>query len=159
MSGTTVTCNECGEHVPKKKFCGECGKLLAVGVNQPTTSQGDKASTPVQVSDSVSLEASKIANRQSTDIVNKQPTSSTTISPSPNEKTNGMPSSYADAAAVRSRPSGEGIQQNNQVGRVPNNGPAGSSGMAENVNVTETNNDGVTAMNVTGGASKANKKV
>ena len=156
MSETTVTCNECGERVPKKKFCGECGKLLALSVNQPTTSQGDRDSTPVQVS-SVFLEISESANEQSTDIVNKQPKlSSTTINrhtDGPNETTNGTPSSYAEAAAVGSRPSGEGSQQNNQAERVPNNGPAGSSGMMGNVTVMEQNNNG------TSGASKANEKV
>lgn len=153
MSEATVTCKECGEHVPKKKFCGECGKpLIAVPVNQPTTSHGDKASTPVQISDSASLEASKITNGQSTEVVNKQPTSSTTV--------NGTPSSYAEAAAVESRRSGEGSQPSNQAEKVSNNGLPGSSGMAGNGNVTETNNDGATTMNVTGGATKAaNEKV
>ena len=158
MSETTVTCSKCGECVPKQKFCGECGAPLAPRVNQPTTSQGDKASTPGQAF-SVTLEANKSANGQST-VVNKQPMpSSTTSSGSPNEKTNGTQSSYAEVAAVKSHPSGKGSQQDNQVGRVPNSGAPGSSGMAGNVSVTESNNDCTAAMNVTGGTSKANEKV
>ena len=154
MSETTVTCSECDERVPKKKFCCECGAQLTPSVNQPAISQGDKASTPV--SDSALLENSKIANGQGTDIVDEQPSSSsTTASHSPNEKTNGTPSSYAEAAAVGSCPSDEGSQQNNQARRVPNNGPAGFPGMAVNVTVTESNNDS----SVAGGASKTNEKV
>ena len=156
MSETTVTCNKCGELVPKKRFCGECGQPLALSVNQPTASQGDRDSTPVQVS-SISLEINESTNEQSTDIVNKQPTlSSMTINrhtDGPNETTKDTSSSYAEAASVGSRPSGEGSQQNNLTERVPNNGPGGSSGMMGNVTVTEQSNNG------TSGASKATEKV
>ena len=158
MSETTVTCSKCGKCVPKKRFCFDCGASLELSVNQPTTSQGDKASTPV--SDSASLEASKLAKEQTTDVVTNQPTfSSTTTSRIPNEKTNGTPSSYAEASAVRSRPSDEGSQQNNQAGRVSNNGPAGSPGKAGNKSVTELNNDVTAATDVAGGANKASEKV
>lgn len=154
MSETTVICNECGEYVPKKKFCFECGSPLALNVNQPPTSQVDTASTPVQVS-SVWLEVSESANGQSTDFVNtKQPTSSsTTISRSTNEKTDGTPSSYAEAAAVGSHPSDEESQQNNQAGRVPNNGPADHPGMAAKVSVSVSIDDCIIATNVTGGTN------
>ena len=156
MSEKTVVCNKCGERVPKKKFCYECAAPLALSVNQPTTNQEDKASTPVQVSDSVSLEVSKTAN----DVVNKQPTSSSTAvsrhTDSPGEISNGTPSSYAEAAAVGSYPSDKGSQQNDQAERVPNNGPAGSSDVIWNVNVTKSysNNDVTAATYVAGGANK-----
>ena len=158
MSDTTVTCSKCRERVPKKKFCFECGAPLASSVNQPTTSQEDKGSTPVI--DSASLEAG-IANGQSTDVVNKQPTSSfATTSCSPNEKTNGTPSSYAEAASVGTRPLDEGHGQSNQTGRpVPNNGSTDAPGNAGSVTVTELSNDVTTATNVADGANKADEKV
>ena len=154
MSETTVICDECGEYVPKKKFCFECGAPLALSVNQPPTSRADTASTPVQVS-SVWLEVSGSANGQSTDFGNtkQRMSSSTTISRSPNAKTNGTPSSYAEAAAVRSHPSDKESQQNNQAGRVPNNGPADPPGIAANVSVSVSNNDCIVATNVTGGTN------
>ena len=154
MSATTVICSNCGERVPKKKFCCECAAPLALSVNQPTASQGDKASTPVQVS-SGSLGASKTAN----DVVNKQPTSSPTATArhtdGPSETTDGTPSSYAEAAAVGSHPSDEWSQQNNHAGRAPNNGPAGSSHVAWNANVSQSHSN----KDVTAAAGGANEKV
>ena len=159
MSETTVVCSKCGERVPKKKFCFECGAQLVSSINpQPTTSQGDKAST--SGSDSASLEAIELANGQRTDVVDKQPmSSSTTTSRNPNEKANGMPSSYAEATAVGSRPSNKESQQDNQAGRVPNDEPTGSLGMVGSVTLMESNNNSSAATNVAGGANKANEKV
>ena len=166
MSETTVTCSKCSERVPNKKFCFECGAALIPKVNQPTTCQGDKGEdkSGIPVFDSVSVEASKISNGQSTDVVNKQPTSSSsaTSSRSPNEKTNGTPSSCAEAASVGSRPLDEGREQSNQTGKpVPNNGLTDASGKAAegNVSVTEASNNVIAATNVAGGASEANEKV
>ena len=45
MSETTVTCNHCGECVPKKRFCLECGAVLTIrSASQSATRQGDRIS-------------------------------------------------------------------------------------------------------------------
>jgi len=53
MSGVTdtLTCLQCKNIVPRKKFCCECGEPLAI-VTQPKTTNGEPH-PPVQVSDSV----------------------------------------------------------------------------------------------------------
>ena len=156
MSETTITCKGCGERVPKKRFCGECGASLAI-INQPTSKQ-DKISTPVQVADSVSLdvEANKSAGGQTTDAVNKPPTPPT-ITPSRTDdpRGSGGTSSYAEAARSSnlSHEEKRNAQQNNQGG-LSNNRPT------ENLNMTVhmSRNDG-TAARVDNGTSKATEKV
>ena len=51
MSETTVICKDCGERVPKKLFCGECGASLKIRIaSQSTAREKDKlVKSPVQV--------------------------------------------------------------------------------------------------------------
>ena len=162
MSETTVICSKCGEHVPKKRFCGECGEPLAI-TNQPTATQQGQVSTPVQVADSGSLNiGDEGVGGQSSDAGNGPPTlPPTTVSGhpgSPNEETNVTPSSYAEAARSNvSDAQNTSSQQNNQ-GTLPNTGPAGSIGHTQKLNVIASKNGG-TAANANGGASVTNKKV
>ena len=145
MSDNTIICDKCGERVPRKRFCFECGEAL--GVNQPvTTTQQEKISTPVQVADSVLLDAGANESRvgQNTDAVNKPPTSPTTTS----SRIDSVPPSYAEAA--RSNVSDEGNtngQQSSQRSLSNTKAPAGSVSSSEKFNVAVSRNDG-TAANV-----------
>ena len=153
MSDSTVVCNSCGERVPRKRFCFECGKAL--DANQPsTTSQQEKITTPVQVADSVSLDVGSGANEsgggQSTDPVNKPPTPPTTTPDSPPKKEVNATPSYA--AAARTNLSDEGNingQQSNQGNLSTPEPPAGSFNssaekFSEKFNVAVSRNDGTT---------------
>lgn len=159
MSETKVTCKGCGVQVPKAKFCGECGAKLSI-VDQPTRTQDDNVSTPIQVANSDTCTgANELASGQSTDVANESPTPPSTThdrhTDIRNKETNNTPSSYAQAARSNllneDRTSG---QQSNQ-GSLSDNRPASSS---EKLNVTVSKNDG-TAANFNGGASKADGKV
>lgn len=163
MSEITITCKECGQCVPKKRFCGECGAPLAI-TNQPTSKQ-DKISTPVQVVDSVSFDTDKSAGGQNTDVVNQHSTPPTTThnrTDGSSRGASGTPS-YEEAGQsnVSEEEKGNG-QQNNQGGLVNNIGPArGPTSSSENSNAMTVHllrNDG-TAANVDNGASKSNEKV
>ena len=164
MSETTITCNKCGERVPRKRFCCECSAPL--GVVNETSGQG-KISNPVQVSDSVSPdihEANNSAGEQSTDAVNKPPTSPATTTTSShtdhrfiNPTDDPNKPSYAEAARPSLLDGGKANGQQNNQGSLSNSG--GPAGSTENqFRVTVTGNDG-TAANVDSGASKQPKKV
>ena len=153
MSEITITCKNCGQCVPKTRFCGECGAPLAI-INQPTSKQ-DKISTPVQVVDSVSFDINKsTSDKRSTPPTTTQSRTDGLSKP----EVSGTPS-YAET--TRSNVSEEekgNDQQNNQTNNT--GGPAGPASSSENSNMTVhlLRNDG-TAVIIDNGASKSDVKV
>ena len=164
MSENTVVCSECGEHVPKKRFCFECGSQI-VATGPPATSVN--ISTPVQVTDSVSsdvglnesaggrnaITASDTLNNPSTQAQTSTRTSTaSSTAPSGTDDVNhkgtsggsaiSPPSSYADATRSNQGERKENSQRNNQgnSSNITNTPAGGSAGGPEKLkyNVTMT---------------------
>ena len=154
MSETTVICKECGERVPRKRFCCECSASLAI-VTQPTTSKQSRVSIPVQDTDSATG-----GHGQSIDALKepeKQQRAQTPSSTTPSHTATGTGDTQSFAEVTRSNTSNEGrpgSQQNSQ-GCSANNEQTGFTGITEKISVNVSRNDG-SAANV---YSETSKKV
>jgi len=140
MSETTVICEECGERVPRKRFCFECGGSLVI-VTQPTTEQS-KVSTPVQGTDSATgeqgIDAPKAPERKP-----RAQTLPTITTPTQTaNQTQAEAPSYAEA--TQSKPPDEGRSGNRQSSSANNEqtGPTDNSGK---ISVKVSRNDGSAA--------------
>jgi len=164
MSETTVKCAECGERVPKKRCCWECGSPL-VETTPTRQDKNEQVSTPVQVSDSILSDGRP--SEQNISTINEPPTATSGTTPNTDranegtsDKSASTPSSYADVTRSNSSGGRKVNSQEDNQGSLSNNESANPASVSFTVSFTVSKNNAVTAPKIDSGATKeVNEKV